>query len=108
MMRAWLSAASGDHGAGTQFAVSDAIANADIDHATPHDLQQWTGCTAGALTHQDYAHALQAAGFLDIEITTTHRVHPHAASAIVRARTRSAYHRGCLDGDQTRPCSVIR
>jgi len=46
----------------------------------------WTGCVAGALTERDFTAALRAAGFQDIEVRFTHRVHEHAASAIIRAR----------------------
>lgn len=70
-----------------RFAVSDVIADADINQATRDDPAQWTGCIAGALTRDEFTRALQAAGFVDVEITETHRVHPHAMSAIVRART---------------------
>ena len=48
--------------------------------------QQWTGCVAGALTRARVRDALAAAGLVDVEIRETHRVHEHAASAIVRAR----------------------
>ena len=71
---------------GGRFAVSDVIADDDMDDATRADMQQWTGCIAGALTREEYEHALAAAGLVDLEIRETHRVHPHAASAIVRAR----------------------
>jgi arsenite methyltransferase len=71
--------------AGGRFAVSDVIADADMDDATRADMQQWTGCVAGALTHSQYKGALTAAGLVDIEIRETHRVHEHAASAIIRA-----------------------
>ena len=47
--------------------------------------QQWTGCIAGALTGAEYARQLAAAGFEAVEIEETHRVHEHAASAIIRA-----------------------
>ena len=71
---------------GGRFAVSDVIADPDMDEATRTDMQQWTGCVAGALTEQEFTDALTAAGLTDIEIRPTHRVHTHAASAIVRAR----------------------
>ncbi|MPZ65779.1 MAG: arsenite methyltransferase [Pseudonocardiaceae bacterium] len=71
---------------GGRFAVSDVIADADMDDATRADLQQWTGCIAGALTRRQFHEALTAAGLVDVEITETHRVHTHAAAAIVRAR----------------------
>jgi arsenite methyltransferase len=71
---------------GGRFAVSDVVADPDMDDATRADMQQWTGCIAGALTREEYEHALAGAGLVDLEIRETHRVHPHAASAIVRAR----------------------
>jgi arsenite methyltransferase len=71
---------------GGRFAVSDVIADPDMDEATRADMQQWTGCVAGALTEQEFSDALAAAGLVDVEIRPTHRVHAHAASAIVRAR----------------------
>jgi len=71
---------------GGRFAVSDVIADPDMDQATRTDMVQWTGCVAGALTEQEFTDALTAAGLVEIEIRPTHRVHTHAASAIVRAR----------------------
>ena len=71
---------------GGRFAVSDVIADPDMDAATKQDMQEWTGCIAGALTRDDYAKLLHDGGFVDVEITDTHRVHPNAASAIIRAR----------------------
>jgi arsenite methyltransferase len=70
---------------GGRFAVSDVIADADMDEATRADMQQWTGCVAGALTRDEYADALAAAGLADVEIRETHRVHQHAGAAIIRA-----------------------
>jgi arsenite methyltransferase len=71
---------------GGRFAVSDVIADEDMDAETRADMQQWTGCVAGALTRGEYESALGHAGLVDIEIRETHRVHEHAGSAIVRAR----------------------
>ena len=71
---------------GGRFAVSDVIADDDMDEATRLDMEQWTGCVAGALTRDEFEGGLAAAGLTDIEINTTHRVHEHASSAIVRAR----------------------
>jgi arsenite methyltransferase len=70
---------------GGRFAVSDVIADPDMDDATRADMQQWTGCVAGALTEAEFRDTLTAAGFVDVEIRPTHRVHSHAGSAIVRA-----------------------
>jgi arsenite methyltransferase len=71
---------------GGRFAVSDVLADDDMDAATRADMAQWTGCVAGALTRGEFQEALAAAGMADIEITETHRVHRAAASAIIRAR----------------------
>jgi arsenite methyltransferase len=71
---------------GGRFAVSDVIADPDMDEATRADMVQWTGCIAGALTEDEFRSALTSAGLVDIEIRSSHRVHEHAASAIVRAR----------------------
>jgi SAM-dependent methyltransferase len=71
---------------GGRFAVSDVIADPDMDAATRSDMEQWTGCIAGALTRVEFAAALHDAGLDDVEITETHRVHEHAGSAIIRAR----------------------
>jgi len=73
---------------GGRFAVSDVIADPDMDERTRADMAQWTGCIAGALTRREFEDALSAAGLVDVEISETHRVHEHAASAIIRARKR--------------------
>ena len=75
---------------GGRFAVSDVVADPDMDEATRRDMRQWTGCIAGALTPDDFRRELIAAGFEDVEIQETHRVHEHAASAIIRARLGSS------------------
>jgi ubiquinone/menaquinone biosynthesis C-methylase UbiE len=71
---------------GGRFAVSDVIADPEMDPTTRADMAAWTGCVAGALTEPEFRSALQRAGFEDVEIRETHRVHRHAAAAIIRAR----------------------
>jgi hypothetical protein len=66
--------------------VSDVVADPDMDEATRTDMEQWTGCIAGALTRAQFQETLREAGFIDVEIRESHRVHEHASSAIVRAR----------------------
>jgi ubiquinone/menaquinone biosynthesis C-methylase UbiE len=70
---------------GGRFAVSDVIADPDMDDAIKADMAAWTGCIAGALTGAEFRALLADAGFDQIEIRETHRVHEHAAAAIVRA-----------------------
>jgi arsenite methyltransferase len=71
---------------GGRFAVSDVIAEADMDERTRADIAVWTGCIAGAFTEADFRDSLTRAGFENIEINRTHQVHEHAAAAIIRAR----------------------
>ena len=71
---------------GGRFAVSDVLADEDMDEATRADIAQWAGCIAGALTRSEFERALAEAGLVDVEITETHRVHDSAGSAIIRAR----------------------
>lgn len=70
---------------GGRFAVSDVVADPDMDEATRADLERWTSCIAGALTAEQYRAALAAAGLVDVSIATTHQVHAHASSAIICA-----------------------
>jgi len=71
---------------GGRFAVSDVVADPEMDAATRADMAAWTGCIAGALTRDEYERHLTDAGLVGVEISETHRVHEHAASAIIRAR----------------------
>jgi arsenite methyltransferase len=75
---------------GGRFAISDVVADEGMDDATRADMQQWTGCIAGALTRTEFETALAGAGLIDVEIRETHRVHDQAASAIIRARKPTA------------------
>ncbi|MGA8219926.1 MAG: arsenite methyltransferase [Solirubrobacterales bacterium] len=70
---------------GGRFAVSDIVADPEMDEETRRDMAQWTGCIAGALTDEEFRRELEAAGFTNVEIRETHRVHDQAGSAIVRA-----------------------
>ena len=72
---------------GGRFAVTDIVADPDMDEATRADMQQWTGCIAGALTAEEFDRELREAGFVGVTLEETHRVHEHAGSAIIRART---------------------
>jgi len=72
---------------GGRFAVTDVIADPE-DEETRRDMAAWTGCVAGALTAEEFRGGLVEAGFDRIEIVETHRVHEHAASAIIRATRR--------------------
>ncbi|HEX5821209.1 MAG TPA: arsenite methyltransferase, partial [Solirubrobacterales bacterium] len=63
---------------GGRFAVSDIVADPGMEDATRRDMAQWTGCIAGALTQDEFRAELEAAGFENVEIRETHRVHDQA------------------------------
>jgi len=88
---------------GGRFAVTDVIADADMDAATRADMAAYTGCVAGALTRDEFAAALSAAGLVDTEIVETHRVHAKAGSAILRA-SKPAASAGCCDTAELGSC----
>lgn len=71
---------------GGRFAISDVLADHEMDDAVRADLAQWTGCIAGALTSEQFTQALIKAGMVDVDIRGTHRVHAHAFAAIISAR----------------------
>lgn len=71
---------------GGRFAVSDVLIDPDLDDATRAEIAQDTGCIAGALTEVQYRSHLAAAGFTDVEVIRSHRVHAYTESAIIRAR----------------------
>jgi ubiquinone/menaquinone biosynthesis C-methylase UbiE len=95
---------------GGRFAVSDVIADPDMDERTRDDMAAWTGCVAGALTRRQFERQLDAAGLTDIEITESHRVHEHATAAIIRARKpregccAPAQASGCCESDAKAEC----
>ena len=70
---------------GGRIAFSDVIADEDMDPTTKADMAAWTGCIAGALTAAELENALERAGFCEVEVRPTHRVHEAAQAAIIRA-----------------------
>lgn len=70
---------------GGRIAFSDVIAAEDMPDDVRQDMQQWTGCIAGALTERQFREYLAEAGFVDISVTPTHQVHGYAQSAIIKA-----------------------
>jgi ubiquinone/menaquinone biosynthesis C-methylase UbiE len=88
---------------GGRFAVSDVIADPEMDEATRADMAQWTGCIAGALTHEEFEAVLTDAGLVDVEIHETHRVHQYAGAAIIRAAKPSTQD-GCCSAQALDAC----
>lgn len=62
---------------GGRFAVSDVVLRRPLPPRLQELIGLWTGCVAGALTDDEYRSKLAAAGFVDVEIQTTH-VHDRA------------------------------
>jgi len=89
---------------GGRFAVSDVIADPAMDEATRADMAQWTGCIAGALTHEEFTEVLATAGLVDVEIRETHRVHEFAGAAIIRARKPTGDGAACCSADALATC----
>ena len=87
---------------GGRFAVSDVLASPDMDEETRADMEQWTGCIAGALTREEFERTLADAGLEDLEIHETHAVHAFASSAIIRARKPGAH--GCCSSTKLDSC----
>jgi arsenite methyltransferase len=79
---------------GGRFAVTDIVADADMDEETRRDMAKWAGCVAGALTEEEFRAGLEEAGFDEIEVRETHRVNDQAGSAIIRATLGRSGHDG--------------
>jgi SAM-dependent methyltransferase len=56
---------------GGRFAVSDVVVRGEVPPAIRRSLELWAGCIAGALSEDDYAGKLAAAGFVDIGVEVT-------------------------------------
>ncbi|AEI13200.1 arsenite methyltransferase [Cellulomonas gilvus] len=71
---------------GGRLGISDVVAE---DHLTSDERAErgsYVGCIAGALSRAEYLEGLAAAGFVDADVTFTHRVADGMHGAIVRAR----------------------
>ena len=58
---------------GGRFAVSDIVLERGLPAGLQRSVALWTGCVAGALTMDDYAHKLRAAGFEHASFEITRR-----------------------------------
>ncbi len=70
---------------GGRIGVSDVVADDTLTPTQRGERGDHVGCIAGALSFAEYREGLQAAGFVDVEITPTHAVADGMHSAIVRA-----------------------
>jgi arsenite methyltransferase len=70
---------------GGRVGVSDVVAEDGLTPDQRAERGNWVGCVAGALSRQEYAEGLAAAGFTSVEIRFTHPVADGMHSAVVRA-----------------------
>jgi SAM-dependent methyltransferase len=56
---------------GGLLAVSDIMTDGPLPEAVRASVSAWAGCIGGALEEQDYLSAIEAAGFVDVQITRT-------------------------------------
>ncbi|TXS41281.1 methyltransferase domain-containing protein [Streptomyces sp. uw30] len=70
---------------GGRIGVSDVVADDTLTPAQRAERGDYVGCIAGALSFAEYREGLEAAGFVDVEVTPTHAVAIGMHSAIVRA-----------------------
>ncbi len=69
-----------------RLAVADIVADRAPDPGLVAGDVAWAACITGAVTRSRYESLLTAAGFVDVEITTSHEVADGFSSVFVRAR----------------------
>jgi arsenite methyltransferase len=53
---------------GGRISVSDTVTNHPVSEEQRKNMQDWCGCTSGALPYEDYIAGLREAGFVDIQL----------------------------------------
>jgi SAM-dependent methyltransferase len=71
--------------AGGRIGISDVVAEDGLTRADRAERGSYVGCTAGALSREEYLDGLAAAGFTDPEVTFGHQAAPGMHAAIVHA-----------------------
>lgn len=54
--------------AGGRFSISDIVTHGPVPDAVRTDIENWTGCIAGALDREEYLQVIRAAGFTDVNV----------------------------------------
>jgi SAM-dependent methyltransferase len=70
---------------GGRIGISDVVAEDRLSPEERAERGSYAGCIAGALSKEEYVAGLDAAGFVDVSVTFTHRVADGMHSAIVKA-----------------------
>jgi arsenite methyltransferase len=73
---------------GGRIAISDVVADDDLDVDERARRGSWVGCVSGALSFAEYRAGLAAVGFVDIEVEPTHEVTDGMSAAVIRGRRR--------------------
>jgi arsenite methyltransferase len=70
---------------GGRLGISDVVADDALTPAVRAERGSYVGCIAGALSFREYEAGLRDAGFVDVDITSTHESLPGIHSAIIAA-----------------------
>jgi len=70
---------------GGRIGVTDVVANDDLTLSDRAERGSYVGCIAGALSFTEYKTGLEAAGFTNVAVESTHEVNDGMHSAIIRA-----------------------
>lgn len=70
---------------GGRIGITDLVADDHLSQEERAERGSWVGCIAGALSRSEFQVALQASGFTDITIQSTHRATDGISSAIIKA-----------------------
>ena len=92
---------------GGRFAVTDVVADEDMDEATRADMAAVDRLHRRGPDPRRLSSELGAAGFEAVEMQQTHRVHDHAASAIIRARVPARWPGPVRFSAESRPAAQI-
>jgi arsenite methyltransferase len=75
---------------GGRIGISDIVADDSLNVDERAERGSWVGCIAGALSYSEYRDLLEAAGFSEISLTTSHQATDGMDSVIVKATWRPA------------------
>jgi len=56
---------------GGRFSISDVVTTGDVPPEIRGDIEQWTGCIAGAMDRDDYLNIIREVGFVDVSTNKT-------------------------------------
>jgi SAM-dependent methyltransferase len=92
---------------GGRIGVSDVVAEDRLSPAERAERGDWVGCTAGALSRQEYLDGLTAAGFTAAEVRFVHEAGDGMHSALIRA-VKPVHREGVAGGSLDPDGSVCR